>query len=55
MGVFPCSREIMLGALRAYSFSTASKCQSRNGRWRRRLEQTRTQGQTPARMGRGSV
>lgn len=55
MGLFRCSSEMMLHALRACSFSTPSRCQSRTGRWGLRLEQTRSQGQTPARMGRGSV
>lgn len=55
MGLFPCSSEILLDGFRALSFSTASKCQSMTRRWGLRLEQTRSQGQTPVRMGRGSV
>lgn len=55
MGLFPCSSDMMLNALRARSFSTASKCHSRTGRWGLRLKQTQRQGQTPVRMGRGSV
>lgn len=54
-GLFPCSSEIRLNALRVCSFSTASKCRSRTGRWGLRLEQTWSQGQTPSRMGRDSV